>query len=45
MIKYFTMVSDSSGTESGILLALIQHVHVLLAHVDRVLIVLKAAQE
>ena len=39
------MVSDASSTESGVFLALHQHVHVLLADINGILVVLEAAQE
>ena len=45
MVKYFTMVSDASSTESGVFLALSQHVHVLLTEINGIWVCFKAAQE
>ncbi len=45
MVEYFTMFSDSSSTESGVLFALIEHIHVWLAHVNAALVGLEAVHE
>lgn len=39
------MVSDASSTESGVLLALSQHVHILLTEINGIRVGLEAAQE
>ena len=39
------MASDASGAESGIFLALHEHVHVHLANINAILVALEAVQE